>query len=265
MSRRSELPITGRPGGFTLVELAVVLVILALLAGGLIMSLSAQQDVARRNSSDRSLAAIQEALIGFAAAQGRLPCPATDDSAGNEYFCKTASDCSEGKTTGSDHGRCLQFFNGYIPGATLGLAPLDDKGRVLDAWNNPIRYSVTDKTISTIKYAFTRKEGLREARLENLAGLVLLNVCKADPGSGVTACGTNNVLTTTPPAVLLSTGQYGLVSTNSDAKNNRNNDDLFISHLPNPPSGTDTGFDDLVVWISPHILYSRMIAAGRLP
>ena len=36
-------------------------------------------------------------------------------------------------------------------------------------------------------------------------------------------------------------------------------DRVFVSTTPGP------NFDDLVTWLSPNILYNRMIAAGRLP
>jgi prepilin-type N-terminal cleavage/methylation domain-containing protein len=65
-----------RSSGFTLVELAMVLFIVSLLIGGLLMPLSAQNEVRGRQETDRALATIREALIGFAAINGRLPCPA---------------------------------------------------------------------------------------------------------------------------------------------------------------------------------------------
>jgi prepilin-type N-terminal cleavage/methylation domain-containing protein len=65
-----------RSSGFTLVELAMVLFIVSLLIGGLLMPLSAQNEVRGRQETDRALANIREALIGFAAINGRLPCPA---------------------------------------------------------------------------------------------------------------------------------------------------------------------------------------------
>lgn len=59
--------------GFTLVELALVLVIVTLLAGGLMMTLTTQQEVQRLNEARRQLADIREALLGYAAINGRLP------------------------------------------------------------------------------------------------------------------------------------------------------------------------------------------------
>lgn len=62
--------------GFTLVELAMVLVIFSLLVGGMLMGLGAQRQVAENNESQKQLGEIRDALIGFAVANGRLPCPA---------------------------------------------------------------------------------------------------------------------------------------------------------------------------------------------
>jgi len=76
--------------GFSLVELAVVLVIVGLLASGLMFSLGTQRESATTQEVQRQLENIREAVIGFALANGRLPCPAlstlanTDSNAGRE-------------------------------------------------------------------------------------------------------------------------------------------------------------------------------------
>lgn len=266
------MPIPLKNSGFTLAELAIVLVIVALLTGGMMMSLSTQQAIQQRTQTERQLNEIRDAMLGFAASNGRLPCPATDASNGLEYFCNSESDCSTPTTVvPASHGRCQQFFNGYVPGATLGLAPLDNQGRVLDAWNNPIRYSIADVAIDTTNYAFTKKDGIKTGKLENTSGasgpITLFTVCETYPGSlSATDCDSaSHRLTNTPPLIILSTGQKGNNTTNNDALTNRNNDKLFVSHTPTPTNGTDPGFDDIVVWLSPNILYNRMIAAGRLP
>ncbi len=40
-------------------------------------------------------------------------------------------------------------------------------------------------------------------------------------------------------------------------------DNDFVMHTITQPGPNE--FDDLVTWISPNILYNRLIAAGRLP
>jgi len=87
--------------GFTLVELAIVLVIVTLLAGGMMMSLSSQMDQRARTETEQKLQEIREALIGYAAshiaADGKpyLPCPDMDNDgfenrAGN--VCSNSAD-----------------------------------------------------------------------------------------------------------------------------------------------------------------------------
>ena len=42
-------------------------------------------------------------------------------------------------------------------------------------------------------------------------------------------------------------------------------DRAFISHLETPSSAPQGEFDDVVIWLSPNILYNRLIATGQLP
>src|SRR5512140_1322115 len=62
--------------GFTLVAIAVVLLILAVLLGGLLPTLSGQIEQRRISDTRKQLDEIQQAIIGFAISNGRLPCPA---------------------------------------------------------------------------------------------------------------------------------------------------------------------------------------------
>ena len=70
--------------GFSLIEMAVVMIILAMLLGGLVAPLTAQIDQRNMNETRQSLAEIKEALIGFAVTSGRLPCPAISAANGDE-------------------------------------------------------------------------------------------------------------------------------------------------------------------------------------
>src|ERR1035437_4340677 len=118
--------------GFTLVELAIVLVIVALILGTGLTLLSAQQEQRRIEDTNARLSDAREALIGFAIANGRLPCPASATSNGVESYV--------GVVGGSS---CTNFYNGFLPAATLGLTPADSQGYAINAWSNRIRYAVT--------------------------------------------------------------------------------------------------------------------------
>ncbi len=110
--------------GFTLVEIAVVMVVIALLLGGLLVPLSAQVELRRTSDTQKYLDEIRETLIGFAVSNGRLPCPATAVSAGVE--------------SPSGGGACTNNYNGFVPAATLGLAVVDDQGFAIDPWGNRV-------------------------------------------------------------------------------------------------------------------------------
>ena len=89
--------------GFTLVELAMVLVILALLGGSLLVPVTSRLEARDRNATLERLRDIQHALTGFAIIHGRLPCPSTaTDPADPRYGVEDTAPCNfavEGRPT----------------------------------------------------------------------------------------------------------------------------------------------------------------------
>ncbi|MGZ5650988.1 MAG: type II secretion system protein, partial [Usitatibacter sp.] len=90
---------------FTLIEVMVVLVILAVMLGGLAIPLAAQLQLRRQEETRRLLDEAKDALLGFAAANARLPCPATDSGGGLESFAAGG---------GPADGNCADFHSGYL-------------------------------------------------------------------------------------------------------------------------------------------------------
>ena len=223
--------------GFSLIEMAIVMLVIGLLLGGLLTPLTVQIDQQRYNETQKSLAEIKEALIGFAIVNGRLPCPAISPASGAEMpTCPPAS------------------RDGYIPWTTLGVPKLD-------AWGHIFRYSVTPNYASSVLTLSTMGD---------------ITIRTRD------ATGTPANLSTGIPAVILSHGKNGYSSTNDqgvnlpaapatnidEALNATINSTSFYSRTPTPVGYSQANggeFDDIVVWISPNILFSRMVAAGRLP
>ncbi len=245
--------------GFSLVEMAVVMMILGLLLGGLFTAIGQSTDNKRRTDTQSQLELVEEALYGFAQAYGRLPCPSTITSAGVE------------DPVGG--GACTVAY-GFVPVVTLGLPDVpSSNGLMLDAWRNPLRYSVSALVSpSAPNRAFTSVTGLAAQFPQALtAGTGLFCVGSIAGCNGGGYAGT--VYANTVPAVIHSSGGMDFTATSTDEAENLGgtlgvapntiavaNDVEFVNRVY-----TDDVYDDLVTWISAPVLYSRLIQAGRLP
>lgn len=244
--------------GFTLIEMAIVLFIVALLMGGLLPTLSGQIDQRRNNDTSKQLNEIKDALIGYAVINGRLPCPAAPNSTGVE--------------SPLGGGPCNYFYNGFVPGATLGLAGTDSAGYVVDSWGNRIRYAVTswNSTSPAFSDVFTTANGMNTVGITSLVPTSLA-VCSTSAGISSSSCGSGAWLTssnTGVPAVIFSTGKNGAQGSagiGADEAANLAGLQRFVSHLPTGSGAPYGYFDDIVIWISPNVLINRMVAAGKLP
>ena len=232
--------------GFTLVEMAVVLVIFGLIIAALLVPLQAQRQLADISQTETTLVAAQKALIGFAQSQGRLPCPATASSNGQEAPL--------------GGGTCTQSV-GFLPAATLGIQPTDSQGFAIDAWNNNIRYAVTQvNSGGAATPDFTTSGDMSTVGITSLAPD--LRVCT---DSTVASCSATSYLINNAVAVIYSTGPTGALGSGGvDEDENLNNDTVFVSHPPNATGAANGEFDHLVVWISPYVLYNAMVEAGQL-
>jgi prepilin-type N-terminal cleavage/methylation domain-containing protein len=214
-----------RTAGFTLIEMAMVLMIVGLLLGGLLVPLSVQMEQRNITETQKTLSEIKEAIIGYAIVNGKLPCPALANR-------PTGSDPQAGTVDCS-------LTRGVLPWATLGVSETD-------AWGRRFTYTASNPFIVS---TFT------------LATAGTLTVKTASGGSDIAI---------SIPAIIVSHGKNGLgaytpsgsqipVSSDPDEQENSNTGTIYVSHESN------TTFDDLVVWISPNILFNRMVAAGKLP
>jgi len=218
--------------GFTLVELAVVLLIVALLLGSILVPLSTQVDQRRISNAERQLAQIQESLIGFAVAHGYIPCPDTDgDGIENVKTTLIIGDCTNSQ--------------GNLPWVTLGIGDSDP-------WGGRYIYKVFP--------LFAYHPPAPPFSLLTTGNLI---VCRTR------TCSTGSLLTNDAGAVVLSRGKnLGLCATAStclDEDENNDSDNTFVSREFSAPGSTIGEFDDVVTWLPLGLLFSRMVAAGRLP
>ncbi len=220
--------------------------------------LSAQVEQRRILATQKQLEEIKAALMGFAAANGRLPCPATNASNGAERFLNPPGDSPA-------NGVCATFANGLLPATTLGLAPVDAQGFALDAWDARIRYAVSfGFPPAANAQAFTRTNGMRDAGINAIASSNLFYVCAADGGNPLN-CGAATTLSSRAVVVIYSLGGNAAApgGAGADELDNLDNDPVFVSHPRTATPGN--AFDDLVTWIGPSLLLNRMIEAGQLP
>ncbi len=226
-----------KSSGFTLAELAIVLVIIGLLLTSLMPPLTAQVDLRQYSETEQTLHSVKDALVAYAmthaATDGRpyLPCPAADDTGVEATRVSGACPVNEGR----------------LPWIALGIGQTD-------AWTNRFRYKVNPSfSNNTTGFSFASSGTLR--------------VCEDS------ACA--KILANQLPVVLVSHGKNGAGAFNSngganpdpeaantDERANANTDVVNDDYVARTPA---TNFDDIVVWLPTPVLISKMVSAGRLP
>lgn len=230
-----------RSRGFTLIEMAIVLVIITILIGGLAMPLSAQIQARRIAETRQTLQEAQNALQGFAMMTGIasgpngtafLPCP------------DTTGDGTE-KRNGT--GDCTNSVNGvsygWFPWVTLGAAPQD-------AWGNRLRYVVISQFA---------KSGTGGG----------FHLGSGTPGNPIHICSTLSCspspLASNVAFALISHGPNGWGALNVNGTNlalpsgpdeteNLASNPTLVMRAPTSPGSALGEFDDLVAWVSQPVL-----------
>lgn len=229
-----------RHAGFTLIELAVVIVVIALLLGSILVPLTSQVEQRKVLETQKTLDEIKEALIGFAMINGRLPRPATSFSDGTERgVCTTQPNCT-----------------GFIPWSTLGVPKLDSYGKI-------IRYSVTPAFADA---AFTlNTPGTKTVQTRATSSPFGPITLASNVPAVIFSYGANNWGTSDSGSAIV---DGSVPDTNVDEDSNNSNDGTspyWSRPAVSNASAVGGEFDDIVVWISPNVLFNRMVSAGKLP
>ena len=267
--------------GFTLIELAIVLVIITVLIGGLAVPLSAQIQARRIAETQKTLEEAREAIIGFAlshplgscicsygadklldTATSTCPavsCPQTDTGgitltlAGPRHYLPCPDTDGDGRENRT--GVTCDHPTGLFPWVDLGVASQD-------AWGNHLLYAVTPIFANSATGFSSADPGI-------------LKVCSA------AGCPTGSDVADKVPALVLSYGPNGWGARNisgstlhdpisNNELENTNADDTFVSRPPYKPADGSAAeqakeFDDLVVWIPDGVLKSRVCPSGGCP
>lgn len=266
--------------GFTLAELAIVLVIVSFLLGGTMAMVSAQTEQRYWTDTQSRLEAARDAILGYAIANGRLPCPAMYQDAtsvGTEVRQASGVCGAAGNTYDYYGGVVAGVTYGLMPAVTVGYQPVDTQGFAQDAWGNRIRYAVSRVNTPGLSPPenFTNAATLKASGVSVLPNDLI--VCAsatgivAGPPGGCGAAANQVTGTTTVVAVVYSPGKNGrspaALGADEAANENRTatNDAVFVSHTPAPSGAAGGEFDDQVLWIAVGTLYAKLIAAGVLP
>jgi len=238
--------------GFTLVEIAMVLFIVALLLAGLLPAINAQLEQQRTTETLKKISEIKEALIGFAIINGRLPCSADGSKTlGQAGYGTERASCGAGTAYG------------VVPWITLGTSETD-------AWGNRFTYRVTSDFADAT-------DGTSNATTCSTTAGVSFQLCSTITGPTnlltIQSSASGTVIANKIPVIIISHGKngYGAFTTKGTTNSipGGNLDEVantdHISNVVYVSHPQTTNFDDLVDWISPNILFNRMVAAGRLP
>jgi type II secretory pathway pseudopilin PulG len=248
--------------GFTLIELAVVLFLVALLLGALLGPVTLRLEAEQRARAEAYLAEVKQALIGFALRTGRLPCP--DTSVPEEDEERTPPNCTTNVEATCDSAA------GELPFGDLGVG-----GR--DPWGHRTRYYVSRVVVSSLQECPQTSNRRRFLTLES----------STDDGDTIMVAtrGENRNLVLVArgvAAAILSEGArpHGIAQPGSDELNNyaaaggtstaatllrirppnREQPTVCDDAVPSQPA---CHFDDIVDWLPLTVLQYHLVAAGH--
>jgi prepilin-type N-terminal cleavage/methylation domain-containing protein len=249
-------------GGFTLVEIAVVLLIVGLVSVFGLRLLSSTNEGLRARLTRQNMDAIKAGLQAYMVRAGRLPCPAVETN--------TPSDSTYGIEATPTAGACpgttvldSVASRGVVPWKTLGMTT----ETAFDGWGRQITYAITDTAANLTTATLS---GLRGSLTLHTAAPISLGLPAT--GNQINACSTtanDNVCNAAASVMLVSYGQNSFgaynvtgvrspLPTSAAEVENTDADRNFV--LAEPSSN----FDDIVVPLSPNDLLGPLYVQGMV-
>lgn len=237
-----------KAAGFTLVEMAVVVTLMAIVLTMGLRLLRATQDSAAWSDTRTKQARIKVALISFLRTNGRLPCP---DSAL--------------PPTGAEPAACLvNAGRGVLPWQALGLSVAD----VQDGWANFFTYRVANRTPATSSN-WTLTAGATAFTLGELATPLTTFTLQERDAAGVLGA----AVVPNPVVMIISHGKNGAGARSlrgaavlpmpvgaDELANATAASTTFVMRTPTEVTAATGGaFDDLVAYMSPRDLLQPLV------
>lgn len=241
--------------GFTLIELAVVLVIVGILLGGVLGTIGSRLENSRKHETKKELAEIKLALIGYSYVNGRLPCP---DCSVVSASC-LASEVGDG-VSDDDGATCDEDENtGFLPWTTLGIGKDD-------TWGTRYGYAVQSEYANIAKFGINTGDGnlkIYEPDFVNDPTGEASHLLADDIVTVIFSHGKNSYGGTSADG----TARASIPTANRDEKENTDDNPGFYTRPETEAGAAIFGgeFDDIVIWISQFELKAKMVEAGKLP
>lgn len=239
--------------GFSLLEMAIVLMVVGLVVVPLLTMFDAMTKQKRFNDTNATLNDIQNALIGYAQIYGNLPCPTTQTNPANAGY-------------GNPDPVCPSGAEGYVPWKVLGVSEVDAWGSVRSATASPFvgyyRYRV-DRNFSV---PFTLATGFSVDNLSivNSAGAMVTSPVERpvaiifSSGPNASADGQNATYEATNGVYQADTMGRTCVPTGGGPSVLPCTTIAGVNYAPGV-------FDDMTRWITRPKLFAAMVQAGKLP
>lgn len=247
--------------GFTLIELAIVLAIIGLLALGAVLGLNNLRENAKVQEDKQQLKDIKSALLAFVTINNYLPCPARPEDLGKEYRDMVSLRC--------------KITSGELPYATLETHQANPFGqtysyhinRQASVNNTNLRfesssYFASGNCFTDFNNPQDTQNGANPPCFQRKTHPVKIqdtkdstNYFETGKGNLTIKDNTNKVLMENLPALIISHGKNNCASANlgqfeqasHNCNSNANNTTFYQAQHNNEP---DQHFDDLILGVS---------------
>lgn len=241
-----KLNARGKDGGFTLIEIAIVLVVVGLILSGGLMAVKPVLQNARTSETNSKLDRIEDAILVYAIRNNCLPCPATAAlatgaaNAGASLPQPLVSNCSSAACTNA---------RGVVPWVTLGISESD----ATDAWGSRISYAITTglETLGNMDRSGTDYTPLGTLSVTNL-GLVANAVTDA-AAYVLVSHGADKASGYAMSSGVLQNDPHGSAATDAQGRNRVTSAVNFVQDEARTVPGVGY-YDDIVRWRSKPII-----------
>ncbi|RKZ49151.1 MAG: hypothetical protein DRQ48_02550 [Gammaproteobacteria bacterium] len=244
--------------GFTLIEMAMVIFILGLMMTSFLEPLATRVEEEQRNKTQIQLDDIEEVLFGYVLRNNHLPCPDCSDALTEDCVTVNTNDPTDINDGEEDIlADTCATETGNFPWATLGV-------KRTDQWDNNFTYHV-DKTFADRTIATNDGTGCETGSSTLGVSFSLCSDGDIEIFSSDDAIDSGDPadVATGIPAIVISHGKNWASAASDDEVQNTDGDNEFVDKDYSQAAGAE--YDDMLIWISPHILKTMSVKAGMLP